>query len=150
MNQDKVMKRRMITAIVLMLVSFIALAIFIGLYLDETTHVQDTYKKQYRTEIGHVLTEIDIYLEPEGDHELIYRRVTNYMSNAGAFAFLIDDFTEKQIIVNEVSTALIRYPDQMKEKMEELKTALSDINSELDKGYDELKELYESLDLKGN
>ncbi|MBR6101721.1 MAG: hypothetical protein IKP95_04775 [Ruminococcus sp.] len=150
MNQDKIMKRRMITAIVLMLICLIALLVFIGLYVDETKRVQEVYRTQYKTELRHVVEEIDIYLEPEGDDDLVYRRVCSYMSNAGAFAFLIEDFSEKQILINQISTALIKYPVQMQPKLEELKQAINDILAELDKGYTELDELFQSIELKGN
>lgn len=150
MNQDKIMKRRMVTAIILLIITLIALFVFIGLYVDETHRVQETYRKQYRTELGHASEEIDIYLEPEGDHDLIYERVSSYMSCAASFAFLIEDFEEKQVIINQLNTALIKYPVQMKPKMKEVKEAVDDILSDLDKGYDKLSELIGSLELKGN
>ena len=68
---------------------------------------------------------------------------------AGSYAFLIDDYTQKQIVINEVSTCLIKYPEQMKTKLEELQKAVTDILADLDKGYDEAKAIYESIDLKG-
>lgn len=150
MNQDKIMKRRMVTAIILLIITLIALFVFIGLYVDETHRVQETYRKQYRTELGHASEEISIYLEPEGDHDLIYERVSSYMSCAASFAFLIEDFEEKQVIINQLNTALIKYPVQMKPKMKEVKEAVDDILSDLDKGYDKLSELIGSLELKGN
>lgn len=150
MNQDKIMKRRMVTAIILLIITLIALFVFIGLYVDETHRVQETYRKQYRTELGHASEEISIYLEPEGDHDLIYKRVSSYMSSAASFAFLIEKFEEKQVIINQLNTALIKYPVQMKPKMKEVKEAVDDILSDLDKGYDKLSELIGSLELKGN
>lgn len=150
MNQDKIMKRRMITAIVLLIITVVILVIFIALYVDETRKVQETYRRQYTTELRHVNEEIGIYLKSEGDLDFHYTRVVVYMANAGSYAFLIDNFTEKQIIINEISTALIKYPKQMKTKLEELQTAVTDILAELDKGYDEAKALFESINLKGN
>ena len=150
MNQDKIMKRRMITAIVLLIVTLIALVIFIALYVDESRRIQETYRRQYTTELRHVNEEIGIYLKSEGDLDFHYTRVLVYMANAGSYAFLIDNFTDKQIVVNEVSTALIKYPEQMKPKLQELQTAVTDILADLDKGYDELKTLFESINLKGN
>jgi len=140
----------MVTAIILLIITLIALFVFIGLYVDETRRVQETYRKQYRTELGHASEEISIYLEPEGDHDLIYERVSSYMSCAASFAFLIEDFEEKQVIINQLNTALIKYPVQMKPKMKEVKEAVDDILSDLDKGYDKLSELIGSLELKGN
>ncbi len=57
---------------------------------------------------------------------------------------------EKQIIVNELSTCLLKYPDQMKGKLEDVKTAVDDMQQELDKGYEKAKEIVDSVDKKGN
>lgn len=149
MNQDKLMKRRMIIAYILLGITVIALIVFIGLYIDETQRVQETYRNQYRTELGHVVEEIDIYNDTEGDRTLVFNRIANYMGNAGAFAFLIEDFEDKQIIINETATALVKYPEQMSGKLDDLKTAVNDILSELDKGYEEADAIVKSLDLKG-
>ncbi len=149
MNQDKIMKRRMITAIVLLIITLIALVIFIALFVDESRRIQETYRRQFTTELRHVNEEISIYQKAEGDLDYHYTRITVYMANAGSYAFLIDNFTDKQIVINEISTCLIKYPQQMKGKLDDLQTAVSDILSDLDKGYEEAKTIYESLDLKG-
>ena len=149
MNQDKIMKRRMITAIVLLIITLIALVIFIALFVDESRRVQETYRRQFTTELRHVNEEISIYQKAEGDLDYHYTRITVYMANAGSYAFLIDNFTDKQIVINEISTCLIKYPQQMKGKLDDLQTAVSDILSDLEKGYEEAKTIYESLDLKG-
>ena len=144
------MKRRMITAIVLLILTLIALLVFIGLYIDETHRVQETYRSQYKTELGHVSEEIAIYLEPEGDKDFIYKRISSYMSCADSFAFLINDFSDRQKTINTITTCLIKYPEQMPDKLEELKTAIDDILAGLDKGYDEIDAIVETIDLKGN
>ena len=43
----------------------------------------------------------------------------------------------------------MKYPDQMKTKLDDLETALNDILADLDKGYDEAAELVASIDKKG-
>ncbi len=140
----------MVTAIIVTIITIIALVVFIGLYIDETKRVQETYRSRYTTELGHVSEEISFYLKAEGDHEFIYRRIIGYMSAANSFAFLIDDFSERQKTINELYSALIKYPEQMSGKLEDAKTALDHICEGLDKGYDELDELIGTLDLKGN
>ena len=40
------MKRRMVRAIVLLVIAIISLVIFIGLYVDEKRRVQETYRAQ--------------------------------------------------------------------------------------------------------
>lgn len=149
MNQEKIMKRKMISAIVLCIITSIALLVFIGLYVDETKRVQETYRKQYKVELNHVIKEADSYIENGGDLDLRYRRIISYMSCAGSYAFLIDEFTEEQVIITQFSTCLIKYPEQMKGKMEDIKTACEDMYADLDKGYDEAEEIINSVDLKG-
>lgn len=149
MNQEKIMKRKMISAIVAWIITLVILVVFIGLYIDETHRVQETYRKQYLTDIQHASTEIGAYIENEGDLEHRYKRIIYYMSSADSFAFLLDDFTEKQIIINELTTCIIKYPEQMSTKMEETKAALDDIYAEHDKGYEAAKEIVDSVDKKG-
>lgn len=150
MNQEKIMKRRMITAIILLIITLIALLVFIGLYIDETHRVQETYRKQFKTELGHAREEITSYLDSEGDHELRYRRIISYVSSANGFAFLIDDFTDEQKTINEINTCLMKYPQQMEGKLEELNAAFDDIISDLDKGYDKVDEIVASIDKLGH
>ena len=144
------MKRRMISAIILFLITFIALLVFIALFIDETKRVQETYRKQYKTNLTKVITDIDSYIDGEGDMELRYMRIVSDMSAANSFVFLIEDFDEEQKTINEVNACLMKYPDQMKTKLEELKTALSDVLDDLDKGYDEVSAVVDSVDKQGN
>ncbi|MBR1862909.1 MAG: hypothetical protein IJ806_02320 [Ruminococcus sp.] len=150
MNQEKIMKRRMISAIILWIITLIALLVFVGLYIDETKRVQETYIKQYKTELSHAAKEMELYIENKGDLELRYKRISSYVSCAGSFAFLIEDQKKSQVVINEVNTCLIKYPVQMSGKMEELKTALEDMAADLDKGYEEAKAVVDSIDKKGS
>ncbi|WP_295129824.1 hypothetical protein [Ruminococcus sp.] len=143
------MKRRMITAIILWIVTLITLLVFIALYIDETHRVQETYKKQYKTELSHASKEIELYLKNSGDVDLRYRRITSYVTCANSYSFLIEDMGNDQVIINEVTTCMIKYPEQMTAKLEDLKTALDDISSDLDKGYDEAQAIVDSVDKKG-
>jgi len=148
-NQEKLMKRRMIRAIILFIITFIALLVFIALYMDEKKRVQETYRKQYRANLTKVIEDIDSYKNSEGDHELRYMRIVSDMSSANAFAFLINSFEEKQITVNELTTCTMKYPEQMKEKLDDMRQALSDIIDDLDKGYEEAEAVVSSVDKKG-
>jgi uncharacterized protein YoxC len=144
------MKRRMIRAIILFLITLVALIVFIALYVDETKRVQETYRRQYRTNLEKVSEDIESYKNGEGDHELRYMRIVSDMSAANSFAFLLDDFEEKSIIVNELATCIMKYPEQMKTKLDDMDKAVKDILDELDKGYDEAKAVVSSVDKKGN
>ena len=149
MNQEKLMKRRMISAIILFLITFVALLVFIALYMDEVKRVQETYKRQYRTGLDDVITDIESYKNAEGDLDLRYMRIVSDMSGANAFVFLIEDLDEEKKTMNEVSVCLIKYPEQMKEKLDELETAVNDILDDLDKGYDEARALVDSINKQG-
>ncbi|MBR1724611.1 MAG: hypothetical protein IJ723_06300, partial [Ruminococcus sp.] len=145
MNQEKLMKRRMVTAIIAWIVTFITLLVFIGLYIDETHRVQETYRKQYLTEIKHASQEIEAYIDNQGDLDLRYKRIIYYMSAADSYAFLINDFTDQQIVVNELSTCFVKYPEQMSEKLEETKEALDEMYANHDKGYKAAEEIVDAI-----
>ena len=76
-------------------------------------------------------------------------RIVSDMSGANAFVFLIEDLDEEKKTMNEVSVCLIKYPEQMKEKLDELETAVNDILDDLDKGYDEARALVDSINKQG-
>ena len=144
------MKRRMISAIILFLITFIALLVFIALFIDETKRVQETYRKQYKTNLTKVITDIDSYINGEGDLELRYMRIVSDMSSADSFLFLMDGLDEEKKTINEVTMCLMKYPEQMKARLEELKAAFGDVLDDLDKGYDEVSAVVESVDKQGN
>ena len=150
MNQESIMKGKMVTAIVIAVITLIGMLVFIGLYIDERNLVQQKYREQYNTALGNVCEDIDSYLNAEGDKDMRYTRIVCDMSNADSFAFLIDNFTEKQKTVNELYTCLLKYPEQMSGKLEEVKEAVSDMQQELDKGYEKADEIIDSVNKKGN
>jgi hypothetical protein len=144
------MKRKMIRAIVLFLLTLVALVVFIALYIDETKRVQETYRTQYMTNISHVIEDIDSYNNGGGDYTLRYMRIVNNMGSVSSFAFLINSIDDdKKIAINELNACVMKYPEQMKDKLDEMKTALSDIRDGLDKGYSEAAELVGSVDKMG-
>ena len=138
MNQEKILKRRFVTIMILWIITLIALLVFIGLYIDETRRVQETYRKQYKVELSHASKEIDSYLLNQGDTSHRYKRITSYVTCASSYAFLI-----------EVNTCLIKYPEQMGTKLEDLKQAFDDIGADLDKGYEEAQAVVDSVDKLG-
>ncbi len=146
------MKQRMVVRTVLFSITFAALLVFIGLYVDETRRVQETYQQRYEDNLAHVQEDILSYLDADGDRDMRYTRLLIDMSNAKEFAFLINNFDDKQIIVNEMYTILLKYPEQMQdeEKLNEMYVAVSDILAHLYKGYDEARELVDSIDKKGH
>lgn len=150
-GQEYIMKRRMVTAIVVAIIFAIALVVFIALYIDTSNKVQETYKRQYSLSIENVIYDIDSYNGAEGDKEFRYRRVVADMNSVASFAFLINDLetNDRRNTMNEFYTIFLKYPEQMQTKMDEAKQALTDINANLDKGYEEAQALIDSIDLKG-
>lgn len=142
----------MIRAIVLFLISLIALLVFIGLYIDERNRVQETYRTQFNSYLVKASSSIDSYLNAEGDLPLRYRRILSDVSSADSFAFVMTGLTEDQKrSINELHACLLKYPEQMQDlkRLQAMRTALTDMSQNLDKGFDEAAELVAAIDKKG-
>ena len=144
------MKAKLVTTIMLLIATLTALLIFIGLYVDERHKTGKAYRDHYMAEMQHLSGEIDGYLKADGGHDTRYYMIVGYSSCAASYAFMMDNFEEQQKAVNQLYTCLVKYPEQMHERLEDVKTAVDHILQNLDKGYDELRELIESIDKKGN
>ena len=147
------MKKKMHRAVWFAAITFIALLIFIGLYIDETRRVQETYREQFNACLAHTADSVESYLDAEGDWELRYRRILSDISSADSFAFLLDNLTEEQkIAVNELHAVVLKYPEQMKEqeRLEALLQTVNDLQENLDKGFQEAEELVSKIDKKGH
>lgn len=152
MTQEKIMKNRMIRAITLFVITLVALLIFIGLYIDETHRVQETYRTQFNAHLAQASDSISSYLNAEGDYPLRYRRILSNISSADSFAFLMTNLTEDQKrTFNELYSCLLKYPEQMQDEkqLEAMQKAVQDIRQGLDKGFDEAAEIVASIDKKG-
>ena len=93
-GQEYIMKRKMIRAIFIAIMLAIALIVFIALYMDQSGRVQETYRTKYTKSLETVVFDLDDYKNAEADYDLRYRMILADMSNANAFAFLLDDFEE--------------------------------------------------------
>lgn len=149
LGQEYIMKRKMVAAIIVLIVALAVLAVFIGLYIDETKRAQEQYNIQYHKCIETAIADIDSYNNSEADFDFKYRRIVADMSSVNSFAFLLNMPDEHKKTMNEFYTIYLKYPEQMSEKMDEARTALEDINANLDKGYEEADELIASINLKG-
>ncbi|MCR5718538.1 MAG: hypothetical protein K6F80_05835 [Oscillospiraceae bacterium] len=152
MTQEKLMKDRMVVRTILFSITFIALIVFIALYADEKKRVQETFQNRYEANLERVEEDIQSYLEAEGDYDMRYTRLLADMSTAKEFAFLIRNFDDKQIIVNEMYTVLLKYPEQMRqeERLKAMQTAVHDILRHLDQGYEEAEALVADVDKLGH
>ena len=149
-NQEKIMKAKMITAIVIAIASLIAAFIFAGLYFDQRQKNRLAYIDQYEKNILQAAEEIDKYNEKQTDYELHYNMVLSDLGAARSIIFLVDDYTDKQKIINEIHYCFVKYPEQMKGKLEESAQAFHDIADHLDKGYEEVQKITDSIDKLGN
>ena len=146
------MKRKMVTAIIWSIILLIALIVFIGLYIDKTKENQQRYKDQFLRNMSDAADEIDVYLKTKIDYEMHYNMVLSDVGAARSFIFLVEDeeWTDRQKTVNELHYCLVKYPDQMKNKLEDVSSALKDVYDNLDKGYDEIRQIVDSVEKKGN
>lgn len=150
MNQEKIMKAKMVTAIFIALAAVVAVFVFAGLYFDQRRMNRLEYIDQYENNILLAAEEIDKYNEKQTDYDLHYNMVLSDLGAARAIIFLIDDYTEKQKIINELHYCFVKYPNQMREKLDDSSKALHDIADHLDKGYDEAKEIVDSINKLGD
>ena len=150
MNQEKIMKAKMVTAIFIALAAVVAVFVFAGLYFDQRRINRLEYIDQYENNILLAAEEIDKYNEKQTDYDLHYNMVLSDLGAARSIIFLIDDYTEKQIIINELHYCFVKYPNQMREKLDDSSKALHDIADHLDKGYDEAKEIVDSINKLGD
>ena len=148
-GQEYLMRQKMLRAIVIAIILGIALTVFIALYVAETKRVQETYRVQYNKSLISVLEDIHSYQNADGDFELRYRMLVSDMASANSFAFLLNDFTERQKSINGLYTVVIKYPEQTQKRIDEVEVIFADLTANLDKGYDEMDEFVASIDLKG-
>ena len=150
MNQEKIMKAKMITAIIIAAASLIAAFIFAGLYSDQKKQNHLDHIDQYEKNLAQAADEIDNYLEKQTDYDLHYNMVLSDLGAARSMIFLISDYTEEQKTINEIHYCFVKYPEQMKDRLKESSEAFRDIAGHLDKGYDEVSEIINSIDKLGN
>ena len=150
MNQEKIMKAKMITAIVIAIAALIASFIFAGLYYDQRKLNQLTYIEQDETNIAQAAEELDRFNEKKTDYELHYHMVLSDLGAARAMIFLVDGKTDEQKAINEIHYCFVKYPEQMQDKLAESAQAFHDIADHLDKGYDEVRNIVDSVDRLGN
>lgn len=144
------MKAKMITAIVVAVVSIIAVLVFAGLYFDQCQKNRLDYIYRYEESILNAAEEIDKYNEKMTDYDLHYNMILSELGAARTIVFLVDDYTDKQKAINEIHCCFVKYPEQMKDKLDESAQAFHDIASHLDKGYEELQEIIDSVDKLGS
>lgn len=150
MNQEKIMKAKMVTAIFIAIAAIFAIFVFAGLYFDQQQKNRLSYIEQFENNLSLAAGEIDTYCEKKTDYDLHYSMLLSDLGAARAMIFMVDDYTEKQKIINELHFCFVKYPEQMRDKLEEASTAMHDIADHLDKGYEEAQALIDSVDKLGS
>lgn len=151
MNQEKIMKMKMIVSIILSVFTTISMCIFIALYIDEGKKIQRTLRQKYTENLAYAGEEINTYLQTGKDLDIHYNMLLSDIGTARNLVFLLDNFSEeKKKTINTFHYCLVKYPEQMKGKLKESKTAIDFIAQNIDKGYDELQLIIESVDMLGN
>ena len=150
MNQEKIMKAKMITAIIVAFVSVFSIFVFAALYVDQSQKNRLEYIGQFEKNILNAAEEIDKYYEKNTDYDLHYNMIISDVGAARAMIFMVDEYTDKQKIINEIHYCLIKYPEQMKEKLPEASQAFHDIANHLDKGFEEVQNITDTIDRLGN
>lgn len=149
-GQEYIMKRKMIRAIFIAIMLAIALIVFIALYMDQSGRVQETYRTKYTKSLETVVFDLEEYTNAEADYELRYRMVLADMSNVNAFAFLLDDFEKEQKSINKLYTCFLKYPQQMQQRIDEVKEILEKILNVNNKdSYDGIDKFVDTINLKG-
>lgn len=146
----------MITAIIWSFIMLIALLVFIGLYIDKSKEITDRFRSQYKQSIADAADEIDTYLDTKVDYDMHYKMLISNIGAARSFIFLLEEdddkknnMTENQKAVNELHYCLVKYPEQMKTKIEDVSKSLHDVYDNLDKGYDEMRAIVDSVNKMG-
>lgn len=149
MNQEKIMKAKMITAILAAIAALIAVFVFAGLYYDKCRENRAEYIRQFKANITEAAEEIDKYTEKGTDLELHYNMVISDLGAARAMIFLVSDCTDEQKTINELHYCFVKYPVQMRDRLSETAKALHDTADDLDMGYEELRSIIDSVDRLG-
>lgn len=149
MGQEFLMRRKMLRAIVLFILTLIALIVFVALYINETKTVQETYRTQYKKCLDSVIYDLDDYINADGDFELRYRMIVGDAAAMSNFAFLRDNFLDEQKSINAIYTVLVKYPEQVKERIEELREIFQLVRESDLEAFQKLDEFVDSINLKG-
>lgn len=144
------MKAKMITAILIAIMSLFAIFVFARLYFDQLQKNRLEYIGQFEKSISQAAEEIDKYTEKKTDYDIHYNMVISDLGAARAMIFMVDDYTEKQKVINEIHYCFVKYPQQMKEKLTDASQAFHNIADHIDSGYDELRLITESVNKLGN
>ena len=151
LGQELIMRRKMWRAIVFAIMMMIGMVVFIALYVSERTSVQEKYRTMYVESVKDMVYDIESYENADGDLDLRYNMLLSDAAVSNAYVFLVDGYVDEQKSINGLYTCLLKYPNQMKPKLSEVKEILTGIaNSEDEEGnYQKMDELVESIDKMG-
>jgi hypothetical protein len=148
-GQEYIMQKKMLRSIVLLIITMVALIVFIALYIGETHRVQETYKRQFYKSLDSAIEQLDNYANADGDFELRYRMIFAEITNINTFSFLIKEKEEEHKSINELYTVFLKYPEQTSDRLEEVENILKKIKTSEKDAYEQLDQFIASIDKKG-
>ena len=148
-GQEYIMKKKMWRAIVLFLLTLIALIVFIALFINEKHRVQETYRRQYSRAVTNLGSSIDDYQNADANFDLWYRMIMSDIADAKSFIFLIDDYEKEQKSINSLYTVILKYPEQTQERMAEIRELVQNLQDNNGDAYDKIDAFVETIELKG-
>ena len=148
-GQEYIMKKKMWRAIILFLLTLIALIVFIALFINEKQTVQETYRKQYRRAVTNLGASIDDYQNADANDDLWYRMIVSDAADMKSFIFLIDEMEEEQKSINGLYTTILKYPEQSKKRMKEIRELVQNLEDANGDAYDKINEFVDTIELKG-
>ncbi len=147
--QDR-MKRRWEITLVLVGILVIGLLLFIKLYVDETHETLRQYNTVFTKNITDAQDILKDYSEETFDAETKYATASTQIGIAREMLFLADAQEERQVSMNELYYAFVKYPQQMPEYCPQVAQAFEQINSgQEEQGYEAIDNVVAHIDKLG-
>lgn len=131
-------------------VIIIALAVFIALYAEEKTSIQEKYKTQLKLNLDDAYSQIDDYQSRNVDYQVHYNMLLSDLGAARSIAFMIENYENYQKILTEFHYVFVKYPEQSGAKLDSAKEAIQMVSVGNNDGYMLMKEFVDSIDKKGS
>ncbi|MCR5837869.1 MAG: hypothetical protein K6G88_15330 [Lachnospiraceae bacterium] len=148
-GQEFLMQKKMLRSIVLMIITMMALIVFIALYFGERQRVQETYQRQFDKALDSAIEHMEDYVNADGDFELRYRMIFTEITNINTFSFLLEGKEAEHKSINELYTVFLKYPEQTSGRIEEVKEIVEKIKTSEKDAYEQLDQFIASIDKKG-
>ena len=123
-----------------------------GTYVEEDVPVYYIYElvMNGRSQTGLVAcASIDDYQNADANDDLWYRMIVSDAADMKSFIFLIDEMEEEQKSINGLYTTILKYPEQSKKRMKEIRELVQNLEDANGDAYDKINEFVDTINLKG-